>query len=459
MGTPSLINPAQQDGYSAGSTDPAQQPPSAHPTNQQLQSPPPPPAAPQNSPQSQGDALEQLKQQMVQHYQANQQPPASGGRIKQLLGNFFSGMGDSMMTHAGLPTPYDQQQKALQNIQAISTTQNTAAYHQALANQFGSTDVTMPNGQTVGVLNKDLGKVYDSLARAGATTQAAQIHTGGQIEVAHINQGPMMPVTEEMRQILNLPPGTTQLPMSQMKKAMGIATGPISTTQGASGPALLNKLTGQTRDLGLGNSRIAAQNAHFVPVAEQDDQGNPTGKVTYMPVGQAAKSGAMTPGSTQFSTAKGVTKDFTSGASAKTLNSFNTATEHLNLLSTLGDALGNGDVQAVNSIGNRFAAATGSKAPTSFEMAKNAVAGEIAKTFKGQATEGEIHAINETINSAMSPEQLKGAIQTAKDLMGSKKQALLNQYQQGLQGKPAFDTTPQAPRGAGGFAAWKASQR
>lgn len=302
MGTPSLINPAQQDGYSAGSTDPAQQPPSAHPTNQQLQSPPPPTSAPQNAPQPQGDPLEQLKQQMVQQYQASQQPPASGGRIKQLLGNFFSGMGDGMMHDAGLPTPYDKQQTALKNIEAISTTQNTAAYHQALAAQFGNTPVTMPDGNVVNVLNKDVGKVYEGLARAHATQTAAQTRTITVPGVGAFNwddeQGKYVPVQGgQVPQHMLAPgeagqlgfaPGTTQVPTSAYSQAVGAKTKQVGTVQGASGPSLVNKLSGKTTDLGLGSP----SGARFVPVTDPE-----TGLSHYMPAGAAAATGAIAQGS------------------------------------------------------------------------------------------------------------------------------------------------------------------
>jgi|SRR5579884_659632 len=166
-----------------------------------------------------------------------------------------------------------------------------------------------------------------------------------------------------------------------------------------------------------------------------------TGNVVYMPAGQAMKNGAAAPSSIGYQTEKSVAKDFTSGKAASTLNAFNTATEHLQQLSSLSDALHNGDTQMFNSLANKFATASGSAAPTNFDMVKNAVAGEIAKVFKGNATEGEISAINSTINNAMSPDQLKGAIAQATQLMASKRAALQQQYQQGMQGKPAFEPT------------------
>jgi len=57
------------------------------------------------------DPLEQAKQTIVSHLQASQQANANrGSRIKNLLGDFFHGMGNSMMLHAGLPTPDMQRQ-------------------------------------------------------------------------------------------------------------------------------------------------------------------------------------------------------------------------------------------------------------------------------------------------------------------------------------------------------------
>jgi hypothetical protein len=141
---------------------------------------------------------------------------------------------------------------------------------------------------------------------------------------------------------------------------------------------------------------------------------------------------------TKFGAKQSVVTSAVSGDIGKQLNSFNTAIEHLQTLSQLSDALNNGNVQALNSIGNAWATATGAEAPTDFGMAKTAVAGEIAKTFKGNATEGEIHEINSNISAAQSPAQLKGAIRTALSLLNSKRTALQDQYQQGLKGQPNF---------------------
>lgn len=172
--------------------------------------------------------------------------------------------------------------------------------------------------------------------------------------------------------------------------------------------------------------------------------------------------------------AAGARKVLTSAIGGKlgdTINSYNTATAHLDQLDKAADALKNGDIQALNKVGNAFSAATGNPAPTNFQAVKSAVAGEVSKTFKGgQATDAEIKEFEGAISSANSPAQLKGVIQTYKGLMASKREAIQQQVQQGTQGKPNFNpSTPsviyardpqgnlhQAPTGTALPAGWKA---
>lgn len=430
MGGMSLIPTALQMQQPApDASAPPQAPPSPapppDPSQQQQQQPQQPQA-----PAQQQDPLDMVKQNLIQQYQDASKP--QGNRIKSLLGNFIGQM-------AGQPTPQQRQQRILTDLQGVVTTQGTQQMHTAMAGMYGTTPVQMPDGSTVNVLNKDLGTVTSGLARAQASQANAQVGATSREQVAQTNQGMMIPVTPQMQQMLNLPPGTTQIPLKQLNEATGIATRPLGNVQGATDTYQINKLTGEKTALGVGSARLAGQQAHPVQVAEQDADGNPTGRLVYVPASQAMQSGAMAPGSTPFVAQKAVIKSATSGSIGNTLNAFNTATDHLKILQTLGDALGNGNMQSINSLAQKYAQATGSAAPTSFDMAKNAVAGEIAKTFKGNATEGEIASINETINKAMSPAQLKGAIGTALQLMGSKKAAIKNQVTQGAKGKPAFD--------------------
>lgn len=140
--------------------------------------------------------------------------------------------------------------------------------------------------------------------------------------------------------------------------------------------------------------------------------------------------------------AAGARKVLTSAIGGKlgdTINAYNTASAHLDMLSQAADALNNGNIQALNRVGNEFNKQTGNPAPTNFQAVKDAVAGEVSKTFKGgQATDAEIKQAEDAISSAGSPAQLKGVINTYKGLMASKRSAIQQQVEQGTQGKVNF---------------------
>ena len=153
-----------------------------------------------------------------------------------------------------------------------------------------------------------------------------------------------------------------------------------------------------------------------------------------------------------FSIEQGVKKEFTSGDAAKSLTAFNTAIEHAKQLSAATDALQNGDVRALNAIGNQLNYQFGSDKTTNFNVIKNALSGEISKVFKGGgATDAEIAQVQQPFSTANSPQQLKGAIAAAQTLMASKRDALQQQYQAGIQARPNFGGE-QSQHRAGGTA-------
>jgi hypothetical protein len=383
--------------------------------------------------------------------------------FRDMLGKFFYAVGTGLANRGqgpgadargagaaltALPNlAIQQQQMDIQRQQA----QGMGAYHQAqataLQNRSALKDVPMVGSDGKPVMGSDGQPVMMKLPadqaekylqatttagqHAAATTGAAQTGAAAKVTAAQISQGIPVAVPKELQEQFGAP---AQLPLKQLNALESAANKPLTTVQGATDSYLLNKQTGDKTALGVGSGRVAATLARPVQVADPDNPGG----VKYMPAGEAMRTGAQAATSAQVTVPKSVMKDFTSGQSAKTLNSFNTATEHLKLLSQLGDALDNGKLPIINKIANRYATATGGAAPTSFDMAKQAVAGEVAKTFKGQATEGEIAAINSTLNNAQSPQQLKDAIGTALALMESKREALMKQYDQGIKSNPAF---------------------
>jgi len=140
-----------------------------------------------------------------------------------------------------------------------------------------------------------------------------------------------------------------------------------------------------------------------------------------------------------FELEQSVRKEFTSGDAAKNLTAFSTAIEHAKQAQEAADALDNGDIKALNRVGNALGVQFGSNKLTNFQTIKAALSGEISKVFKGgQATDAEIKEVQAPFDSAGSPAQLRGALDTAIKLMNSKRDALKEQYEQGVKGKPNF---------------------
>lgn len=143
---------------------------------------------------------------------------------------------------------------------------------------------------------------------------------------------------------------------------------------------------------------------------------------------------------TQFQTRQKAEKDFATGKQGNSVRSFNVALSHLDTMEQLSDALNNKDTQLINQIGNTIATQTGSAAPVNFEAAKKIVGDEIVKAIVGSG--GGVHDREEaakTISAASSPAQLKGVINTYKELMRGQIGGLRDQYKS-TTGKDDFDT-------------------
>lgn len=178
-----------------------------------------------------------------------------------------------------------------------------------------------------------------------------------------------------------------------------------------------------------------------------------TGTTHYEYSGNAIAHGSQGTGSIPFRTAAGMAKFMTSGKGGQTITAYNTANDHLDLLGKAADALGNGDVQAINALNNSFQQQFGHAAPTNFNAVKAMLAGELANVAKVTgATDPEIAEQKDNINRASSPEQIRGFIDTNHDLMDQKAYEMYQQYQQGIQGQPAFHTGLSGHQPAGGGA-------
>jgi hypothetical protein len=121
--------------------------------------------------------------------------------------------------------------------------------------------------------------------------------------------------------------------------------------------------------------------------------------------------------------------DFVSGPDGKSLTAINTAVDHLGTLGQLSQALGNGDVQALNALSQAWAQQTGNPAPTNFEAMKQIVGDEIVKALVGTGgSAGDREHAAATISRASSPQQLAGAIQTYQQALAGKLGPLRTKY-------------------------------
>lgn len=126
-------------------------------------------------------------------------------------------------------------------------------------------------------------------------------------------------------------------------------------------------------------------------------------------------------------------KDFTSGQAARNVTSLNTVTGHLATLADAAKNLGNSGFTPYNTLKNWFANKTGDPKVKTFELARNAVADELERVFRG--TGGSVTGIEEwkkTVGDADSPEQLQSVIKQAIELLGSRIEALRDQYTKGM---------------------------
>src|SRR6185503_2469181 len=160
---------------------------------------------------------------------------------------------------------------------------------------------------------------------------------------------------------------------------------------------------------------------------------------------------------TKWSQRVNTTRDFASGMAAKNVTSLNTVIGHLSDLKEKADALENGSIPLLNTIGNAYNSATGSPQVNNFNLARNAVADELAKVFKGSGiSDHEIAQWKETLNASQSPAQLKGAVKTAINLMDSRLHALNDQRDRGMstQTEPRSLLNPKSKEGLAKIEEW-----
>lgn len=134
-----------------------------------------------------------------------------------------------------------------------------------------------------------------------------------------------------------------------------------------------------------------------------------------------------------YSSRSATRKDFTSGKSAQAITSFNTAIGHLGTLDKAADALNNTSFPPANRIANAYKGATGDPRIVRFNTAKQAVADELTRAFRGTGGNvSDIKGWEESLSAANSPAQLHEAVKQAVDLLRSRIEAVGQQYRRGM---------------------------
>ena len=195
--------------------------------------------------------------------------------------------------------------------------------------------------------------------------------------------------------------------------------------------AQLYTQTGQMPSVGMGKNAQAIRSQILTRAAEINMGGGASA---------ADAAGKLVGNKIDVATKTKATKDFSTGTQGRQVTAFNTAIDHLATMDKLSDALQNGDVKLINSLGNTIARQTGQPAPTNFDAAKQIVTAEVIKAVVasgGGVTERQEAERN--FAAANSPAQLKGVIQTYKKLLGGQLSSLGLQYEN-TTGKKDFES-------------------
>lgn len=126
-------------------------------------------------------------------------------------------------------------------------------------------------------------------------------------------------------------------------------------------------------------------------------------------------------------------KDFTSGKSAQNITALNTVLGHLGSLWKSAQDLHNRGFTPWNALANTAESTVGDPSLNNYNLARKAVADELERVFRqsgGNAS--EIQEWKSTLSSSSSPEQFRGAMSKAVELLNSRLEAMGAQYNQGM---------------------------
>ena len=234
------------------------------------------------------------------------------------------------------------------------------------------------------------------------------------------------------------------LAVSQQRLKAEIDSTGALTPQAIDVAAQIYLQTGQLPALGIGKSAGSLKSAILNRATEL--YGNPNATTPVKPAGVINQSSSAVNPPVSFNASDMASqivgnkidnasktkaaKDFSTGTQGRQVTAFNTAIDHLATMEKLSDALKNNDVKAFNYLGNLVAKQTGQPAPTNFDAAKQIVTAEVIKAVV--ASGGGVKERQEAeanFSGANSPAQLKGVINTYKQLLGGQLNSLGLQYE------------------------------
>lgn len=114
---------------------------------------------------------------------------------------------------------------------------------------------------------------------------------------------------------------------------------------------------------------------------------------------------------------------------ARQLISLNTVADHLQLVQQYAEELKNGQIPRANAIANRIATELGKPEVTSFEAGRDIMADEVVRLLTSTGgTEADRKGMQSRLSSAMSPQQLAGALTAFNQFVGGRFEALEQHY-------------------------------
>ena len=133
---------------------------------------------------------------------------------------------------------------------------------------------------------------------------------------------------------------------------------------------------------------------------------------------------------TEFKSREIALKNFSTGVEGRKTRSLNTAMAHLESMKEWSIALKNSDVRKVNAVKQQLSKEFGDPDVTNFDFAKQIVADEVlVSVVQAGGSMQERDNLQKSFDSANTPDQLLGVIETAHELMAGQLESLLLQYE------------------------------